>query len=81
MFTRATRPGFGTEQRPAPLTAAFAEFRAAVDTIAGGYDVDTLAEVLWAALHGLVVLGRNGWLRPGQHSARIDLVINQFDGS
>jgi hypothetical protein len=30
--------------------------------------------VLWAALHGLVTLGRSGRLRPDYRAARIDLL-------
>lgn len=80
MFTRATRLRFGTDDTPAPLSAAFAELRAAVaaDNVAGGRDVDTLTEVLWAALHGLTTLGRNDRLLPGRDTDRIELLVAQF---
>jgi AcrR family transcriptional regulator len=78
MFTRATRLQFGADS-PAPLSAGFAELREAVDTVAGGRDVDTLTEVLWAALHGLTTLARNDRLRPGRNTERIDLLVAQFD--
>ena len=78
MFTRATRLRFGAEDIPAPLSAGFAELRAAVASVAGGRDVGTLTEVLWAALHGLTTLGHNARLRPGRESERIELLVAQF---
>ena len=78
MFTRATRLQFGTDDTPAPLRAAFAEICEAVAVVAGGRDVDTLTEVLWAALHGLATLGRGDRLRPGRDADRIDLLVAQF---
>ncbi|MFF5291032.1 TetR/AcrR family transcriptional regulator [Paractinoplanes globisporus] len=78
MFTRATRLRFGADNTPAPLSAAFGELREAVATVANGRDVDTLTEVLWAALHGLTTLGRSDRLRPGQDAARIELLVAQF---
>ena len=79
MFTRATRLRFGTSDTPAPLSAGFAELREAVEAVAGGRDVDTLTEVLWAALHGLTTLARNDRLRPGRDTDRIELLVAQFD--
>ena len=63
---------------PRPLSAAFAELREAVASVVGGRDVDTLTEVLWAALHGLTTLGRNDRLRPGRDTDRIELLVAQF---
>jgi AcrR family transcriptional regulator len=78
MFTRATPLRFGAEDTPAPLSAGFAELRAAVASVAGGRDVDTLTEVLWAALHGLTMLSRSDRLRPGRETDRIQLLIAEF---
>ena len=79
MFTRATRLRFGgTDDTPAALRAGFAELRAAVAAVAGGRDVETLTEVLWAALHGLATLARNDRLRPGRDTDRIELLVDQF---
>src|SRR4051794_13263733 len=79
MFTRATQLRFGgTEDTPAPLNDAYAELRTAVTGIAGGRDVDTLTEVLWAALHGLTTLSRNGRLRPGLDTDRMELLVTSF---
>jgi AcrR family transcriptional regulator len=78
MFTLATRLPFGTEDTPIQLTAAFAELREAVARVADGRDVDTLTEVLWAALHGLTTLGHNDRLRSGRETERIELLVAQF---
>ena len=81
MFTRATRLQFGAADTPAPLAAAFMELREVVDTVAGEREVETLTEVLWAALHGLTTLARNDRLRPGRETDRIDLLVDQFDAA
>ena len=78
MFTRAIRLRFAAEDTPAQLRAAFAELREGVATVAGGRDVDTLTEVLWAALHGLTTLGRSARLRPSRDDERIRLVVTQL---
>lgn len=78
MFSRATTLPFAATDSPAALTAAFAELRASVELIAGPRDPDTLTEVVWAALHGLVTLDRGARLRPKQHAARLDMLINGF---
>ena len=81
MFTRATTLHFGAPDTPAELNAAFAELRAAVGMVAGTRDADTLSEVFWAALHGLVTLDRAGRLRPEYEAARVDLLLAQFSPS
>jgi AcrR family transcriptional regulator len=78
MFTRATRLRFGAEDTPVQLSAGFAELREAVASVAGRRDVDTLTEVLWAALHGLTLLARNDRLRPGRDTERIELLVSEF---
>jgi len=78
MFTRSTRLRFGAEDTLAPLTEAFGEVREAVATVAGARDVDTLTEVFWAALHGLVMLGRHGRLRPEHDADRLQMLVGQF---
>ncbi|SFK86602.1 DNA-binding transcriptional regulator, AcrR family [Amycolatopsis sacchari] len=78
MFIRATRLRFAADDTPAPLVRAFGELRGAVATIAGARDVDTLTEVIWAALHGLTMLSRGDRLRPGHDAERIELLVAQF---
>lgn len=80
MFTRANRLTFSAADTPTPLSSAYAELRAAVSTIQTGQDIDTLTEVFWAALHGLVTLGRNHRLRSHHHAEQIELLIAQFAG-
>ncbi|MGO9955435.1 MAG: TetR/AcrR family transcriptional regulator [Solirubrobacteraceae bacterium] len=79
MFTRPTRLRFAASDTPEPLSAAFVELREAVAPVAGGRDLDTITEVLWAALHGLTTLARNDRLRPGRDTDRIQLLVAQFD--
>jgi AcrR family transcriptional regulator len=81
MFTRATTLHFAAPDTPAELNAAFAELRAAVGMVAGTRDADTLSEVLWAALHGMVTLDRGGRLRPEYRSARVDLLVSALSRS
>ena len=78
MFTRTTTLHFGAEDTPPQLTAAFAELRQAVVLVADEQDADMLTEVLWAALHGLVTLGRTGRVRPGYDSERLHQLVEQF---
>ncbi len=78
MFTRTTTLRFAAPDTPAELNAAFSELRAAVDLVAGTRDTDTLTELLWAALHGLVTLDRGGRLRPEHRASRVDLLVTAF---
>ncbi|AQT79963.1 TetR family transcriptional regulator [Mycolicibacterium litorale] len=78
MFVRATGLRFAAAQTPPSLLAAFDELRAAITDIAGERDPDTLTEVFWAALHGLIMLDRGGRLRPEHASERIELLAGQF---
>src|ERR1700689_930023 len=75
MFIRATALPLAAEDTPAELNAAFADLRAAVDLVAGTREPDTLAEVVWATLHGLITLDRTGRLRPDHHAERVDTLI------
>ena len=78
MFIRPTTLHFAAADTPPELHAAFAELRAAVDLVAGTRDADTLTEVLWASLHGLVTLDRTSRLRPEYQAARVDLLVSEF---
>jgi AcrR family transcriptional regulator len=78
MFTRTTALRFAAQDTPPQLEAAFAALHQAVRMVADDQDTDTLTEVFWAALHGLVTLSRTGRLRPGYDSARLQLLVNQF---
>jgi AcrR family transcriptional regulator len=78
MFTRATTLRFADQDTPPQLEAAFAGLRQAVGLAADEHDADTLTEVFWAALHGLITLTRAGRLRPGYDSDRLQLLIDEF---
>jgi len=81
MLIRSIRLPFAADDTPAPLVQAFGELREAVATIAGARDVDTLTEVFWAALHGLVMLSYSNRLRPDHDTNRIEALIAQFRGT
>ncbi len=78
MFTRATSLSFAADDTPSALTSAFAALHDAVADVANDRDADDLTEVLWAALHGLVALGRTGRLRPGRDRERIAVLVDQM---
>lgn len=80
MFIRATTLPFAAQDTPVELAAAFDELRAAVAAVAGTRDPDTLAEVVWAGLHGLITLDRSGRLRPEHHDARIEMLVGDICG-
>jgi hypothetical protein len=78
MFTRTTALRVAADDTPPQLTAAFAELHEAVGLVAGQQDAATLTEVFWAALHGLVTLGRTGRLRDGHDSDRLQQLVSQL---
>lgn len=80
MFTRTTALQFAADDTPPELVTAFAALHEAVGMVAGDQDADTLTEVFWAALHGLVTLGRTGRLRPTHDAERLQLLVNEFTG-
>lgn|SRR5574340_391094 len=80
MFARATTLRFAAEDTPSQLSAAFAELRAVVAAVDPTEDTDTLAEVLWSALHGLTTLDRGGRLRPDHQDQRIELLLTRLTG-
>jgi AcrR family transcriptional regulator len=75
MFSRSTGLTFASDDTPTPLKAAFAELRGAVAAVGGEEDADSRTEVFWAALHGLVMLGRSGRLRPHLDHERIRVLV------
>jgi AcrR family transcriptional regulator len=78
MFARTTTVHFAAEDTPAQLSEAFAELREGLRGISDDGDVDTLAEVFWAALHGLTILARGGRLRPDHDAERVERLAAQF---
>lgn len=78
MFSRATTLLFANQDTAPELNAAFAEMRQAVALAAEDPDADSLTEVFFSALHGMVTLGRGGRLRPGLDSERVRLLVERF---
>ncbi len=78
MFALSVDLVFGQPNSPDALVDAFTELRAAVIPVAGDRDLDSLAELAWGTLHGLVTLNGNGRLRPSHESERLTLWVDQF---
>jgi AcrR family transcriptional regulator len=75
MFVLPIDVKFASEDTPAPLKAAFAELVRALKPFDAHPELR--AEVTWAALHGLAVLGRGGRIPQEGYEARIDLLVSQ----
>jgi len=78
MFVIPTDIRFASDETPAPLRDAFGEFVAALP--AGTTDRDLLAEVIWAALHGLAVLAATGRIPPAAQEERVSLLVDRLAG-
>ena len=74
MFTLAEVP-FAKPDTPAPLHEGFAELRQALAPFAPAREVETLAEVVWSALHGLATLTRSHRLRPDHAEQRLNQLV------
>lgn len=81
MFTRATTLRFADAETPPQLVAAFAEMREAVGLVVDTADADSLTEVFFSALHGLVSLAGAGRVRPDYDAERLRLLVERFVGS
>ena len=80
MFTLAELP-FAKPDTATPLHEAFAELRQALVPFAQARDLDTLAEVVWSALHGLATLSRSDRLRPDRAEQRLALLVRTATSS
>jgi AcrR family transcriptional regulator len=78
MFARATTLHFAADDTPPQMSAAFGELREGLRGVAHETHADTLAEVFWAALHGMATLARRERLRPECGSERVELLAAQF---
>ncbi|MFD0785795.1 hypothetical protein ACFQZ8_17975, partial [Micromonospora azadirachtae] len=63
---------------PAAPQAVLVELRAALAPLAEGRDPETLAEVGWSLLHGLVMLTRGGRLRPESQEERERMIAEHL---
>ncbi|UOE43295.1 TetR/AcrR family transcriptional regulator [Agromyces larvae] len=78
MFVRGTALAFADERTEPELRAGFAELRGAVEPFAD--DPDTLAELLWASLHGLTLLQRSQRI-PGDRDVRLRALLALIAGA
>ncbi|MET0221152.1 MAG: TetR/AcrR family transcriptional regulator [Tardiphaga sp.] len=76
MFVLPIDVPFGSDDTPSSLRAAFGELVRALSPFDA--QPDPRAEITWAALHGLTVLGRSGRIPPAGREARIDLLVSQI---
>ncbi|MEV4811812.1 TetR/AcrR family transcriptional regulator [Micromonospora avicenniae] len=68
----------GAHGVPAAPQAVLIELRAALAPLAEGRDPETLAEVGWSLLHGLVMLTRGGRLRPESQEQREKMITEHL---
>ncbi|MEU9959482.1 TetR/AcrR family transcriptional regulator [Streptomyces sp. NPDC050982] len=78
MFELSSPLAFATAETPLPLIETFGELISAVAAVTPEHDAELAAEVIWGALHGMIVLSRSGRLRPGLEGNRVDLLLARF---
>jgi AcrR family transcriptional regulator len=76
MFVLPTTIKFGSEDTPSALRAGFAELVAALGT--DRKEPEGAAEVLFSALHGMVVLERTQRIRAAAGDVRLDMLVQMF---
>ena len=76
MFVLPTEIKFASEETPTALRAAFDALVAALGP--DRQEPVFLAEVLWSALHGLVVLARSGRIPVSGAGDRLDILVRKF---
>jgi AcrR family transcriptional regulator len=76
MFIQPTTIKFASAETPAALQAAFAALVAALGPDRPLPEVS--AEVLWSALHGMVVLERSQRIPAAANDVRLDMLVRMF---
>jgi len=76
MFVLPTKIKFASEETPTALRAGFAELVAALGP--DRREPVFLAEVLWSALHGLVVLMQSERIPAAGAEVRLDILVQKF---
>ena len=76
MFVLPTSIKFASEETPTVLRVAFAELLAALGP--DRPEPEFLAEVLWSALHGLVVLVQSARIPAKGAEARLNILVQTF---
>ena len=78
MFVLPTKIKFASEETPTALRAAFAELVAALGS--DRQNPEFLAEVLWSALHGMVVLVQSERIPAANTEVRLNVLAQTFGG-
>lgn len=76
MFVLPTKIKFASEETPPALRAAFAALVTALGP--DRQEPEFLAEVLWSALHGMVVLGQSGRIPATGAEDRLNTLVQKF---
>ena len=76
MFVLPTRIKFGSEETPTALRDAFAELVTALGP--DRQEPEFLAEVLWSALHGMVVLTQSERIPVRGAEDRLNILVQKF---
>ncbi|MDR3376691.1 MAG: WHG domain-containing protein [Ancalomicrobiaceae bacterium] len=76
MFVLPTQIKFASEETPIALRATFAELLGALGP--DRQEPEFLAEVLWSALHGLVVLMQSERIPARGAEVRLDILVRKF---
>ena len=76
MFVLPIKIKFASEETPTALRAAFAELVAALGP--DRHEPVFLAEVLWSALHGMVVLTQSDRIPGAGAEARLNVLVQKF---
>ncbi|WP_040787833.1 TetR/AcrR family transcriptional regulator [Nocardia paucivorans] len=79
MFILPIDSKFASADPPPPLRAAFAEFVACFPP--DDERREAAAEVLWSALHGMVVLPACGRIPPDEQEERLDFLVTRIAGA
>ena len=78
MFVLPTKIKFASEETPTALRAGFAELVAALGP--NRQKPELLAEVLWSALHGMVVLVQSERIPAANAEVRLNVLVQTFGG-
>src|SRR5271168_1582064 len=78
MFVLPTKIKFASDETPTALRAGFAELVAALGP--DRQKPEFLAEVLWSALHGMVVLEQSERIPAADAEVRLNVLVQTFGG-
>ncbi|MFD6855843.1 TetR/AcrR family transcriptional regulator [Rhodococcus sp. NPDC060086] len=78
MFNLDNGLPFADPATPAPMRESFQVLHDTLTLVAGTVEPGLLAEVYWAAVHGLVELTRTGRVPPQDTARRIEVLVDRF---